>query len=220
MRISSGTGQLTSLWFGALLAGGVGLCAACGGKAVIDGSSTGGTGGAGGTSTTTTTHTTSTTSSSSSTGGAGGTECLGELEVVVDNGAPVPFASMCQGAWGSDESNKAVGYMFSGGPAPGSQGLVVLGCAHSYAGSQGIILAPRNATSPGTYTAGTATYTDENGGSWGADGDPFHMTVTKLGPVGGSIEGTFQALVTHGGNAGHNVSGTFNVCRVSDMLAP
>ena len=120
MRISSGTGQLTSLWFGALLAGGVGLCAACGGKAVIDGSSTGGTGGAGGTSTTTTTHTTSTTSSSSSTGGAGGTECLGELEVVVDNGAPVPFASMCQGAWGSDESNKAVGYMFSGGPAPGS----------------------------------------------------------------------------------------------------
>ena len=184
-------------------------------------------GGSGGANTTTThtgtgttTTTTTTTWTSSGGGSGGGSPCAGEIQLVVDNGSPEILTSICQGAWGSSESSKAVGYIFSGGPYPGTQGLVVLGCAGPEAASEGILLSPADAIAPGHYTAGTTSYTDPGGITWGVSGDPFDMTVTALGPVGGSIQGTFSVMVTHGGNAAHDIEGTFDVCHVTDLNAP
>jgi hypothetical protein len=173
-----------------------------------------------GTTTSTSTSTTTTTWTSSGGGSGGGAPCAGEIQLVVDNGSPEILTSICYGAWGSNDSTKAVGYIFSGGPAPGTQGLVVLGCVGPETGSEGIQLAPEDAIGPGDYTAGSTTYTDPGGMTWGVAGDPFAMTVTNLQPVGGSIQGNFQVMVTHGGNAAHNLEGTFDVCHVTDMQVP
>jgi len=198
----------------------LGVPAACGGSV----ESQGGSGGASTTTTGQSTDSTTTTSSSitwtSSSGGGGSSPCVGEVQVVEDNGSPQVFGSICQGAWGSEQTDKAVGYIFMGGPAPGAQGLVILGCAGPQAASPGITLAPTDALTPGTYTAGATSYTDSQGNTWGVSGDPFELTVTTLGDVGGSIVGTYSVMVTHGGNAAHDVSGSFDVCRVPNLLAP
>jgi hypothetical protein len=73
---------------------------------------------------------------------------------------------------------------------------------------------------PGTFTTGSARWTDSMGATWGVAGDPFQMIVTSIGPVGGYIDGTFDVVVSHGGNAAHSVAGSFHVCRVPDELAP
>jgi hypothetical protein len=46
------------------------------------------------------------------------------------------------------------------------------------------------------------------------------MTVTSIGPVGSYIDGAFDVVVSHGGNAAHSLAGSFHVCRVPDELVP
>lgn len=198
------------------------LCAlallACGGT--VSTTTTSGTGGSTSTSGTTT-GSGGSTSTSTGTGGAGGAgACVGFLDVIADNGAPVHYGSVCADSFGSNESATALGYEFSGGPAPGVQALTLLGCVSAAPKSEGIFLSLSDATSPGTFTKGSVTWTDPGGIPWGVEGDPLSAVVTVLGPVGGVIEGHFTAMVTHGGNAAHNVEGTFHVCRVNDLLAP
>jgi hypothetical protein len=161
-------------------------------------------------------------SSHASSSGTGGQGCGGAIDLAVDNGAPVHWASICFGSWGSGSTTSAVGYFFSGGPAPGIQALDVEGCENSGDAvvSPGIRLSAPNAMTPGTYTMGSATYTDSMGVSWGAPGDAFKMTVTAIGPVAGHIDGSFSGFVSHGGNAVHSLDGSFHVCRVQDELAP
>lgn len=196
---------------------------ACGSSVDPDSGGTSSGGGGGGTTTGTTTSTTSTTSTSSEGGAGGGTgggSCSGYVDVAADNGAPTHYATFCSGGWGSGESSTAVGYLFEGGPAPGVQVFQIVGCLGAGPGSEGITLGVDDATAPGTYTKGSTQWIDPGGGAWGVEGDPFDVTITKLDPVGGVVEGTFSAMVTHGGNAAHALSGAFHVCRVSDMLAP
>jgi hypothetical protein len=142
--------------------------------------------------------------------------------VVADNGPPTHWTSICWGSWGSMVSTSPVGYFFSGGPAPGTQALDIDGCENGgdLAASPGIGLSATNATSAGTFTTGSAHWTDALGATWGVPGDAFKMTVTSIGPVGGYIDGTFDVVVSHGGNAAHSVAGSFHVCRVPDELAP
>jgi hypothetical protein len=115
-----------------------------------------------------------------------------------------------------------VGYFTLGGPASGTHALNVDGCENSgdAIASPGITLSATNAMSPGTFTTGSARWTDAMGATWGVPGDAFQMTVTSIGPVGGYIDGTFDVVVSHGGTATHSVAGSFHVCRVPDDLAP
>jgi hypothetical protein len=142
--------------------------------------------------------------------------------VVADNGPPVHWTSICWGSWGSMSSMSAVGYFFSGGPPPGTHALDVDGCENDgdLVASPGISLSATNATSAGTFAAGLAHWTDALGATWGVPGDPFKMTVTSIGPIGGYIDGTFDVVVSHGGSAAHSLAGSFHVCRVPDELAP
>ncbi len=145
---------------------------------------------------------------------------MGFFDVVADNGAPVHYGSVCDGSWGANESTTALGYSFSGGPAPGFQALDLVGCVSAAPKSEGVFLSLANAMAPGTFTQGSVTWTDPSGQAWGVSGDSFSVVVTKVDGFGGSIDGHFDAMTTHGGNAAHDVSGTFHVCRVHDELAP
>ena len=145
--------------------------------------------------------------------------CAGWISVAADNRDAELFASICYGGWGADASTSAVGYIFAGGPYPGVEGLDVVGCANSNPQSPGITLSGSNVMSPGTFAAGMTSYTDVTG-SWGVAGDPFQMVITRLDSTGGVIEGTFNARVSHGGNAAHALTGSFHVCHVSDEYAP
>jgi hypothetical protein len=152
----------------------------------------------------------------------GGQGCAGYIDLTEDNGAPMHWTSICFDAWGWPSSMTAVGYLMSGGPAPGAHELDVEGCQNSgdLVASPGIHLTASNAMSPGTYTTGSIRYTDAMSTLWGVPGDGVAITVTTIGPVGGHIEGTFSGSVSHGGNAAHLLAGSFDVCRVADELAP
>jgi hypothetical protein len=50
--------------------------------------------------------------------------------------------------------------------------------------------------------------------------DPFELDVTALSAVGGAIEGTVQATVSHGGDAALDLAGSFHVCRAPDEVVP
>jgi hypothetical protein len=159
-------------------------------------------------------------SSSSSSSGAGGGPCSGYLDIAADNGAAKHYASICQNSWGSNETTTALGYEFSGGPAPGVQRLNLVGCVGPGANSEGIDISMDKATTPGTFTVGTVSWTDQNGATWVSGNFAPKVTITKLDPVGGVIEGSVGGMVSQGGNAAHTLNGTFHVCRVNDELAP
>ncbi|MFO0758963.1 MAG: hypothetical protein U0359_20895 [Byssovorax sp.] len=218
---------LSSLFLSFLLAAG------CGGTTVTSGSTTTGTGGSssttagtGGSSSTTTVTTTTTgaggqggASTTTTTGAGGSGGCSGSIDLVADNGAPVHLASHCMGSWG-DPSVGAEGYIFMGGPAPGIERLEIIGCKSDAANSEGVHLSAKDVMGTGTFTVGTTYYTAPDGSMWGVDGDPFEVKITSCGMVGDAIDGTFTAMVTHGGNAAHSLEGSFHVCRVEDELAP
>lgn len=162
-----------------------------------------------------------TTSSSSGAGGGGG-GCSGSISLVMDNGAPQVFSSACAGMWNPPMEKSAIGYIVSGGPAPGIENLILGGCATPAENSEGLSFSVTKATSPGVYTDGLTQYIDPNGSPWGFAGNPFELTVDKLGDTGDSIDGSFKVIVTHvpNGNAAHTITGTFHVCRVLDELVP
>ena len=211
---------------------------ACGGSGGSGGSgdtATTGTSGTGGTAATSTssgmstttgtggdaTTTTSSTSSGSGTGGAGGgSACSGFIDVSEDGGATQHFASICEGTWGSSETMTAVGYHFSGGAAPGADHLEIIGCASAGAKSAGLHLTTPKVDAPGTFTDGSASYTNSMGAGWSTGFDPYKIVITKLGPPGGVIEGTFTLSVTGPTDSMKKLTGTFHVCRVADQNAP
>ena len=219
--------------FGALLA-----CSAvaCDRSVITSGSGTGGATSTTGSLTTTSPSATSsthaattgtTTSAATSTGvatvgssSASGGACSGYLDVVIDNGAPVHWPSLCYGSWGGQETMTADGYIQAGGPPPGTENLNIEGCATSAANATGIHLDAPNANGPGAYTMGNTQYIDSMGIAWGIPGDGFKMTVTQMGMAGSYIDGNFSVFVSKGGNAAHTIDGTFHVCRVKDQLVP
>lgn len=176
-----------------------------------------GTGGAGGDATTTT----SSTSSGSGTGGAGGSSaCSGFIDISENGEATQHFASICEGTWGSNETMTAVGYHFSGGAAPGADHMEIIGCASAGAKSAGLHLSTPKVAAPGTFTDGSASYTDGMGAGWSTGFDPYNIVITKLDPPGGVIEGTFTLSVTGPTDSMKTLTGTFHVCRVADLNAP
>jgi hypothetical protein len=132
------------------------------------------------------------------------------------------LASDCAGTWNPKMTTQAEGYVLQGGPAPGVYALHIVGCASAAANSEGLDISLSDAKAPATYTAGLVRYTDPQGSGWGYANDPFKVTITKLGAVGDTVEGTFSATVAHvmNGNAAHLLTGAFTVCRQPDEDVP
>jgi hypothetical protein len=186
------------------------LLAACGGKVEVDSSSAGGS-----------------TGSTLGAGGAGGA-CVGDVELVVDNGAPRHLTSRCSGGWNPQMWPRPIGYLIEGGVVPpvdggvalGGARLEIFGCVSAAPQSEGVELLAYDVTGPGSYTVGLVRYTDAAGLAWGIMSDPFVLDLAKLGAVGDSIEGTVKATVSQGGKATRDVAGSFHVCRAPDELVP
>ena len=160
----------------------------------------------------------STGTASTSTGSSG--VCSGYVDVKAPTGAQQHFASACEGAWGINETTTALGYQLSGGAPPGLNELDIQGCTSANAGSSGVQFSAQNASVPGTFTLGAISYTDTNGGTWVTTTDPYQVIITKLDMPGGVIEGSFSATVIGPMDTKLPISGTFHVCRVSDLNAP
>lgn len=166
--------------------------AACGGNVVVDGASTLGTGGA-------------TTSSSV---GAGGASCAAGavIALVVDN-QQVELTASCNLAGKPPVPTGQEVYATDGA---GMTGLHIVGCVTSAENSPRLIARASGAFAPGTFTSVEADYYQADGGTdiWGNVGT---VQVDQLGPVGGTITGSFQIT---GPSAA--LQGTFVVCRVPD----
>jgi hypothetical protein len=114
-------------------------------------------------------------------------------------------------------SSAAIGFLLQGGPAPGLHDLHIVGCQFPMVGSQGIQMIAAGVTAPGQFSAGTMSYTDPMGQQWSASA--FQVNVTKLGPVGDTIEGWYFGMLQHG-TASMEVKGGFQVCHVPDEDVP
>jgi hypothetical protein len=126
-------------------------------------------------------------------------------------------------------SPQALGYLIEGGvvPPPVDGGasldgprLQMFGCVSATQASEGVELLAYDVSGPGSFTVGVVLYTDAAGTAWGLMSDPFVLDVTRIGAVGDSIEGTVKANVSRGGNAAHELAGSFHVCRAPDESVP
>jgi hypothetical protein len=142
------------------------------------------------------------------------------VDLVVGS-TPVHLASDCASdTWNPGMATTPVGYLLEGGVAPGLSNLNVYGCVSKAVNSEGISLLVSGVKAPGTFTSGTATYTDAGGAAW-SNGGALMVTVTKLGAVGGTIEGTLSATVTHPpSQVAQTIAGSFKVCHIGDELVP
>jgi hypothetical protein len=199
------------------------LLAACSGNVATVGSGSG----SGGSSTTSSSAggaaTSSGTSSSSGSTGSSGGGCVSSIDLAVDNAAPKHLTSICAGAsWNPTNSAAPIGYGVEGGFTNMFIAQHVLGCVGAAAGSEGIELVTYMAMSPGKYTSGSSTYTDPMGGVWTTIGaTSYQVTLTKVGPVGDSIEGTFSDFVGQPmKQQAHPLTGSFHVCHVPDEQVP
>jgi hypothetical protein len=114
-----------------------------------------------------------------------------------------------------------IGYFFRGGPPPGVNELILLGCASEAPGAEGIQLSTSDVSGPGTYANGGAVYTDAMGMT-STGTSKYDVTITSLGQVGQAIEGTFDVTTQTQGPAilVHFLGGSFHVCHVPDENAP
>ena len=158
-------------------------------------------------------------SSSASSSSSGGAACVGSVSLSV-GGAALQFASSCaSNIWTPSPSTTPVGYLLVS-TEPGMTFLNVFGCASEASASQGLALdvLDLTGTGTGTFTSGTATYTDAGGAAWSSNG-ALDVVVTKLGAVGDTIDGTFSATVTHPpSQIAQSITGSFSVCRIVDEL--
>src|SRR5262249_2359322 len=144
---------------------------------------TGSAGGAGGAATTGPGPTSSVSTNASTSTGINLMVCNGGafIEVIEDNGAAKLLKAGCSGTG----TTGPTGHMFAGGPVGAPHGVTIQGCAAGTAVSQGITLTALDASGPGTYTMGSAQYTDAMGAMWGTQNDPFKAIITGYDPVGG-----------------------------------
>jgi hypothetical protein len=155
-------------------------------------------------------------------GGQGGVSgCQGAIDVSVNGGTTLHWTSVCAGNWGAAFSSTPVAYGFGNGtPQWGIFGFAICGCAGSnpYPRSPGVFIFGADPLATGNYLSVALGYIDDDGNEWGNGEDgitPSDVVLTNVGQVGGSVEGTFWAIVTFGGEE-EMVDGEFHVCRVPD----
>jgi hypothetical protein len=148
-------------------------------------------------------------------GGVGGTRCEGPGFIEVLGDGPDQVYSAAGPGQGQDVAS---GVLFQ--PKGGDVEMRARGCASNGSTNQCIEL-----SGPGLDFAGATTfdarveYTAQNGIVF--VGDLNFMEVFDLGPVGGTINGQYDATVFASGGADQrSVFGTFAVCRLPDVAAP
>jgi hypothetical protein len=210
--------------------------AACGGNVVVDPIGKGGSAtasstsvsGAGGeifmpTTGPTTVTTTSGPTTVTATSSSGGLACAASSQVVVyPNMGPAQatFTSVCASAVGNpDMISTAYGYLVLGGVNPGMSSLQIYGCQSASIGSEGVYLTSSDVKGPGTFANGLMYFTDAMGGLWSSV--KSSLTVTKIGPVGDTIEGYFNGAFAEPSHPNLLVvKGTFSVCHGPDLAGP
>jgi hypothetical protein len=104
--------------------------------------------------------------------------------------------------------------------APGLSTLFVDGCVSTANNAVGVSFSVPMVTATGSFTSGSVTYTDSSAAQWTNPAN-FDVTLTKLGVVGDTLEGTFSGDVIHPpSQVAQMVSGSFKVCRLPDEDAP
>jgi hypothetical protein len=128
------------------------------------------------------------------------------------------LSSVCANStWNPDMIGTAYGFLLQGGPPPGASTLNIFACQTPSPGSEGIQINVPNVTSTGTFADGTMVFTDPMGVMWFSMGTNF--TVTKLGPVGDTIEGFFDGMFYASGKP-LAMKGQFQVCHGPNEEAP
>ncbi len=207
----------SSFLIGALPA--LAVVAACGCKVAVDDAVGDGTTGvtASGSTTSSSCGATIGTSSSSS-----GSPCAGGGFVYLEScsGLSATFYAACASSYDPTMWGGALGYLVEPQfPPAGGAGnnLDVYGCATNSPASQGLALIAVNATGPGTFSTADAVYQDGMGHTWTATGGGVTLTVQKLDPVGGSIEGSFEGTMSADDDPTPvSFVGTFQVCHTQD----
>ena len=144
--------------------------------------------------------------------------CVGSVDVVVDNGALEHWTFECAGELYANQYSSPIGYLYTSNGS-GQHGLKLVACRSAALNSEGMALYVDSAAGVGAYMAGTPKYTDGSGGLFGKSWDPFDVVVTAFGPEGQPIEGTL-AVSPSKNNASHTLSGSFHVCRAVDYVGP
>ncbi|MEJ7731223.1 MAG: hypothetical protein WKG00_18655 [Polyangiaceae bacterium] len=157
----------------------------------------------------------------SSTTGAGGTPaaCAGAfVEVTIDAGPTSTLGSVCGDDWSAQFSSVPAGYYVSGGPAQAVSSLHLVGCANATPDSEGLRLSAQ-VDGPGAY-GGQALYTDQAKNLFPElPAGSVALTLSSVGQVGETIEGTYQAMVAKDEIA-FSIKGAFRVCHVEDENLP
>jgi hypothetical protein len=122
------------------------------------------------------------------------------------------LGSICPNApWNPTSSSGPIGYLLRGGPSSEISDLNVVACN----GPESIQLIASGVTTPGTFSANATIFTD-------AKTLNSQVIVTKLGPVGDTIEGNFHLVLAPKSPDGALtlINGDFQVCHVPDEEAP
>jgi hypothetical protein len=211
------------------------LLAACGGNVVVDGSSsptsgaggstTTGAGGAvgtsvgagtsfgptgvGGSQTVTTVSTTTAGVGGSTTANCGGGTFF---QMVIDDEPALSLLSSCFDAdIGAPALPVPFGQETLGGASSNPGEFDLEGCVSSATNSPGIVVSASGAVAPGTYMVGGSELFTAQGTT-----DLFGtLTLDQVGPVGGTITGSFEV-----GQGPLMVQGKFAVCRAHDIDVP
>ncbi|MDI3291906.1 hypothetical protein [Polyangium sp. 15x6] len=132
------------------------------------------------------------------------------------DGAPKQLGAACFGTWGdifTDVANGHTDYVLGqGNPLR----LLLHGCRESTPqGSPRLTLAAA-LFSEGMVTTGGALYRPEGGDTTYSTATNLELTLTKYGPLGDTIEGTFTTVVTRDGNNDETLTltGKLSVCHV------
>jgi hypothetical protein len=146
---------------------------------------------------------------------------MGSVTLIVGNGGPQVLTSDCAtDTWNPDDTTTALGYFAEGGPPPGFSQLALYGCATTAPNSLGISVQNQGVTTTGTFTNGTASYTDAQSKVWSST-SAYKLVVTQVDATGGVIEAQLTAsVVSPPSQIAQSVSATFKVCHIQDELAP
>jgi hypothetical protein len=197
------------------------VLAACGGNVVGEGASATTTGTGGSVSTTTgaggSLLTTTSTGTLFGAGGSTSASCSADafITLVAGDIEPETLTATCISGVTVPPLPVPYGQELFGGVA-GAGGLSIVGCAPSALGNTTLYLSAAGAYMPGTFAITALDYAEPDGA--GDDqGSPSLGTlqVDELGPVGGTISGSFQVTIMP-----IPLQGKFVLCRASDIIAP
>jgi hypothetical protein len=137
------------------------------------------------------------------------------IEVTGLDAGTTMFRSSCANATGDFGAVAAVGGPFWRTSNPTEPAVLLEACTDRSSGAAKISIMIGDASSPGSIY-----FRDAQGNVFFAFKDPVDRTALRIGPIGGTIEGTYQAtLFTKKADVTIQtfISGSFRVCHLQDV---